>query len=102
MSTPTALHSPPGTTVTFAEYVQSRAAALRLNPETEGKRVYQIVLSLVLDNGFSLEAKQSFPLVQHDFGIRNLTAWAFHFGAEWLPSLSPADRKIFYSLRFQG
>ncbi|MEY2512024.1 MAG: hypothetical protein QOE26_2787 [Verrucomicrobiota bacterium] len=95
----TAIQTQPAVLVTFTGYVQSRGAALRLNPELEGRKVYQIALCLVLDNGFSLEAKQSFPLVRHDFGIRNLTPWARIF-AGWLAELPRADRNLFYGLQF--
>lgn len=96
----TAIQTATAELVTVPQYIASRAAALRVNPEMEGKTVYQIVLSLVLDNGFSLEAKQSFPLVRHDFGIRAITAWAFEFRNTWLPNLSRGDRKRFYGLQF--
>lgn len=88
--------------VTIPEYIASRANALRgVSRVAEGRRIYQIILSLVLDNPFSIEAKQSFPLVEHDFGIRNLTAWAWELRSQWIPALPRADRNLFYSLKFR-
>lgn len=96
----TTVQTPPAELVTIGQYIAARSSAFRVNPEMEGKRFYQIVLVLVLDSGFSLEAKQSFPLVRHDFGIRHITAWASELISVWLPNLSRADRNLFYGLQF--
>ncbi len=96
----TALHAQSVQLVTISQYLANRSAQLRLNPNTEGKRVYQIVLSLVLDNGFSAAAKISFPLA-HGFAVLDLTLWAYGMRS-WIANLGRADRKLFYGLQFSA
>lgn len=93
---------PPGEKlVTYHEYVRAAAGEKMSVEETErfARHVYQIVLVLVLDNGFSIEAKRSFPSVRNDFTLRNMSVWVAEM-KNWFENLSRGERKLFRTAKF--
>lgn len=86
---------------TYHEYVDSRRQELIDNPEEEGKLIYYAVIQMVAiaENGFSLEAKLSFPRIRYDFSKLSLIVWIGLMNA-WFENLSPRDRKLFKTRPF--
>lgn len=88
-------------TATFHAYVKA-ATGGKMNAEQQeafGRDVYQIALVAVLDNGFGIEAKQSFPRNRNDFSLPNLEVWAWEF-TNWFDGLARPEQKLFLTLKF--
>jgi hypothetical protein len=90
-----------GNSPTYHTYVSTRQRELRENPEVEGKAIYYGLMQMVAfaEDGFSLEAKLSFPRIRHAFSRLSLMVW---IGAmqSWFKNLSPRDRKLFRTSKF--
>lgn len=87
--------------VTYQAYVKAKTGE-RMNSEQQeafGRDVYMLSLVAVLDSGFSVEAKLSFPRMRGDFSLPNLEMWGWEFN-NWFANLSRPERKLFLSLKF--
>lgn len=87
--------------VTFHAYVKAKAG-VQMNAEqceAFGRDVYGILVQLVFDNPLAIETKLSFPRIQNEFSLRNLTVWCEQVQT-WHAGLSRADRTLVGALKF--
>jgi len=83
------------TTGTFKEFVRQNVKS-----EASGKQAYFLAVQIVLDNGFSREAKQSFPQMRVDFSELSQISWARRLQCWFNNNLAPAEQKMFLTTEF--
>lgn len=83
---------------TYHEHVSSRRQEILEDPVSEGRAIYFGLMQMVavLENGFSLEARLSFPRMRYDFSKLSLMVWITGMHA-WFKMLSRDDKERFRS-----
>lgn len=59
-----------------------------------GKQAYFLAVQLVYDNGFSVDAKRTFPQMRVDYSMLSLNCWAQRLTV-WFNLLTQAERRLF-------